>query len=155
MSGEPPSGAASPPDAAVALFAKAPVAGRAKTRLTPPLTQEEAARVARASLEDTLARFPAAVPVPFTLFLDGEADAALAGDARRAGVRIRQQGSGDLGDRLARAFATLRAEGAARVAAIGSDSPTLDPGRIEEALDALRTHDAAPDGGSPLTSRPA
>lgn len=129
--------------AAVAVFAKAPTAGRVKTRLIPPLSPEEAARVARALLEDTLHRFPAAIAAPFTLFLDGEADEALGEAAARAGVAIRPQGTGDLGARLARAFAALREGGAERVVAIGSDSPTLDPARIAEALEALRSGDAA------------
>ena len=38
-------------DPAIALFAKAPVPGFVKTRLCPPLTHEDAARIARASLE--------------------------------------------------------------------------------------------------------
>jgi rSAM/selenodomain-associated transferase 1 len=137
--------------AAVAIFAKAPEAGRAKTRLAPPLTLEEAAGVARACLEDTLRRFPPKLGAAWTLFLDGAADEALRDAAIRAGVRTAPQGEGDLGSRLALAFETLRAEGASRIVAIGADSPTLDPSRIGEALDALRRHDAvlgpAADGG--------
>jgi hypothetical protein len=129
--------AARGPDAAVALFAKAPVPGRVKTRLTPPLSPEEAAAVARASLEDTLRRFPPRIAAPWTLFLDGGSDPALAAMARGAGVRVQPQGAGNLGDRLARAFARLHGEGARRVVAVGSDSPTLDPARIGEALDSL------------------
>ena len=40
---------------ALMVLAKAPVAGRVKTRLTPPLTPDQAAALARAAIRDTLA----------------------------------------------------------------------------------------------------
>ena len=42
------------PNAALLVIAKQPVAGRAKTRLTPPCTPEQAATLADAALRDTL-----------------------------------------------------------------------------------------------------
>lgn len=137
--------------AAVAILARAPRPGLAKTRLTPPLTAEAAARVARACLVETLHRFPRASAVPFTLFLDGELDDALLDLARAAGVAIAPQADGDLGARLVAAFRSLRARGAEAVVAMGADSPTLDPGRIGEAITALEQCDLvlgpAEDGG--------
>lgn len=138
-------------DTAVALFAKAPRPGHVKTRLVPPLTLEDAARVARASLEDTVRRIATAVEVPWTLFLDGEPDDATRRLAGETGLPIRPQEGADLGARLREAFRALRAEGARRVLAIGSDSPTLDPERIREAIDSLAicevTLGPAEDGG--------
>lgn len=137
--------------ASVAIFAKAPLAGRVKTRLVPPLTPGEAAGLARACLEETLGRFPARVPAAWTLFLDGAPDEGLRAAAARAGARIEPQGKGDLGARLERAFEKLRGEGARRIVAIGADSPTLPPERIEQALEFLGSRDAvigpAEDGG--------
>lgn len=127
--------------AAIAILAKAPVPGRVKTRLVPPLTPEEAAGVARACLDATLRRFVPAIDAPFTLFLDGEADGALAALAASLGVPIVPQGEGDLGVRLRAAFRSLRDGGATTTVAIGSDSPTLDPARIVEAIAALDTRD--------------
>jgi len=124
-------------DAAIALFAKAPEPGRVKTRLVPPLTMEDAARVARASLEDTARYIVPEVPVPWTLFLDGEADSATSDLAREAGMRILPQEGSELGERLKAAFRVLREQGARRVLAIGSDSHTLDPERIREAIESL------------------
>jgi rSAM/selenodomain-associated transferase 1 len=67
------------------------------------------------------------------------------------GVEVRAQAPGDLGERLRAAFAVLFDEGAARVIAIGSDSPTLPFARLLAADAALRAHDAvigpAEDGG--------
>lgn len=136
---------------AVALFAKVPRAGSVKTRLCPPLTSAEAAAVARICLEATLRRFPAAAPAAWTLFLEGDPEPWLERLAAGAGVRIAPQGGGDLGARLARAFRALHGAGARRAVAIGSDSPTLDPSRISQALDRLEHADAvlgpARDGG--------
>lgn len=136
---------------AIALFAKTPRAGSVKTRLSPPLTADEAAAVARACLEATLHRFPAAVPAAWTLFLDGAAEPWIERLAAASGVRMAPQGAGDLGARLARAFRRLHDEGARRAVAIGSDSPTLDPARIATGLARLDHADAvlgpARDGG--------
>ena len=130
-------------DAALALFAKAPLAGRVKTRLVPPLTHEDAARVARASLEDTARFIVPEVAAPWTLFLDGEADAPMRRLAEETGLTILPQEGPELGSRLKAAFRMLRTRGASRVLAIGSDSPTLDPIRIQEAIESLAVCDVA------------
>ncbi len=124
-------------DPAIALFAKAPLPGRVKTRLVPPLTHEDAARIARASIEDTARHIVCAIPASWTLFLDGEADPKLKSLASECGLTIAPQREGSLGERLTAAFRVLRAGGARRVLAIGSDAPTLDPERIREAIEAL------------------
>ena len=137
--------------AAIAIFAKAPVAGQVKTRLVPPLSPEEAAAVARACLEATLRRFVPALEAPVTLFLDGEADGALRALAGSLGVEIAAQVGADLGARLEAAFRLLRAGGAGRTVAVGSDSPTLDPAWVAQAVGSLEKHDVvvgpAEDGG--------
>jgi hypothetical protein len=46
-------------DPAIALFAKAPLPGNVKTRLVPPFTYEDAARIARASLRRAYEAAPA------------------------------------------------------------------------------------------------
>jgi len=127
---------------AVAIFAKAPRPGLVKTRLCPPLTFDEAAMVARVCLEETLRRFPPSVAAAWTLFLDGEPEPWLEGLLAGSGVALATQGDGDLGVRLVRAFRALHEAGARRVVAIGSDSPTLDPTRIAEALARLDHADA-------------
>ncbi len=137
--------------AAIAIFAKAPVPGRVKTRLTPPLTAEEAARVASASIEDTLRLFVPEISASWTLYLDGDPDAALRTLARERNVAIVPQIGADLGERLDDAFRALRGNGARLVLAIGSDSPTLDPAVLRDAVSALHSCDIvlgpAEDGG--------
>lgn len=59
----------------LSIIAKAPVAGRVKTRLCPPCTPDEAARVAAASLADTFAAaeaVAAATNARRVLLLDGD-----------------------------------------------------------------------------------
>jgi len=128
------------------VFAKAPVPGKVKTRLVPPLSHAEAAEVARACLETTLTRF-ARAGARRTLLLDGVPDRELRALCRSEGVTIERQSRGDLGARLRAAFRGRRGS----VLAIGSDSPTLDPARIEEAASTLAAHDVvlgpAEDGG--------
>jgi len=147
--------------AAVALFAKAPVPGRVKTRLSPPLSAQEAADVARACLHDTLESISRNRDVAITLFLEGEPDDALRALAARHAVPIRSQETGTLGTRLRAALGALLHEGHACAIAIGADSPTLPPARIAAAVGALRAHDAVlgptEDGGYYLigVSRPA
>ena len=114
-----------------------------KTRLVPPLTHEDAARIARASLEDTARFIVPAVAATWTLFLDGDPDPSLLALARDTGLTIVPQRGSGLGERLKGAFRELRAGGADRVLAIGSDSPTLDPERILEAIESLAICDVA------------
>jgi rSAM/selenodomain-associated transferase 1 len=130
-----------PVDAALALFAKAPLPGRVKTRLVPPLTPEEAAGVARALLLATIESLVAALPARWTLFLDGPPDDGLRARAAARDLEIVNQASGDLGARLGEAFRRLRAAGARRVIALGADGPTLPPERLADAIDALAACD--------------
>ncbi|HYR69360.1 MAG TPA: TIGR04282 family arsenosugar biosynthesis glycosyltransferase [Candidatus Dormibacteraeota bacterium] len=128
--------------AAIAIFAKAPIPGRVKTRLVPPLSREEAAAVARACLETTLRRFAPLLEAPIALFLDGEADGTLRALAGSLGVGIVPQVGADLGARLEGAFRSLREGGATKTVALGSDSPTVNPAWIAHAIASLDTHDA-------------
>ncbi len=69
-------------------------------------------------------------------------------------ARYRLQHGGSLGERLSAAFVDAFSRGAPRVAAIGTDCPTLDESTIARALGALSTHDVsvvpAEDGGYAL-----
>jgi uncharacterized protein len=116
------------PSAALLVIAKEPLPGRAKTRLTPPCTQEEAADLAAAALRDTLdvvARTPTARRV---LVFDGDAR-----HWRRHGFEVIVQRGAGLGERLASAFFDVDA-GALLV---GMDTPQLTPPLLLEGLRAL------------------
>jgi rSAM/selenodomain-associated transferase 1 len=135
----------------VAVFAKAPVAGTVKTRLAPVLGLEGAARLHARLVEHAIGEAVAADVGPVELWCAPDASHPFFAEcAGRHGVRLRAQCEGDLGRRMAHAFATVRAEGAALVL-IGSDCPALDHAAIGAAARALSDHPAviapAEDGG--------
>ena len=149
------------PVCTIIVFAKAPVAGYAKTRLVPALGADGAANLARRLLETALAAaLDAAIgPVELCCAPD-ERHPAFAGVSRIDASRLTGQGDGDLGVRMARAFdRSLRHDAGAIV--IGTDAPALDAAYLREAAAALVSHDAvfgpALDGGYALVGlrRPA
>jgi rSAM/selenodomain-associated transferase 1 len=123
----------------LAVIAKAPVAGRVKTRLCPPCTPQEAAALAEAALRDTLAAMAqvretaAGHVVRRVIVLDG-APGAWHRDERI----VAQRGDG-LDQRLAAAFEDLRG---APALVIGMDTPQVSAALLDDALNALATHDA-------------
>lgn len=144
--------ATEPPGApvTVAILAKAPVAGLAKTRLIPQLGADGAARLARWMLARSVATALAARLGPVTLWCAPDcahpAFAAYAADTR---LSLQPQPEGDLGVRM---FAAARAANTpAGVLIIGSDCPQLDAHSLRTAAFALAEHDAsvipAEDGG--------
>ena len=145
------------PDAVrIAVFAKAPVAGQVKTRLAPLLGLEGAAVLHARLVERALAEAAAAAVGPVELWCAPDPDHPFFADcARRHGARLRGQGAGDLGGRMARAFDTVHAEGGALVL-VGSDCPALDRHALRDAAAALREVDAAiapaEDGGYGLVA---
>jgi len=110
------------------VIAKAPVPGRAKTRLCPPCSPAQAARLAEAALGDTLDAV-AAVPAPRrVLFLDGEP-----GPWVPPAYEVRPQATGGLGERLDAAFAAV--PGPALL--VGMDTPQLTPELLSDGARAL------------------
>jgi uncharacterized protein len=132
------------------VITKAPVPGRSKTRLTPPCTPEQAAQIASAAVGDTLDAVRAAGVARRVVALDG-----LPGELDLAHCAVVPQAGGDLGVRLAAAFADAMAgNGALPTLLIGMDTPQVTPGLLEESLGALveagpgtAVLGAAPDGG--------
>jgi rSAM/selenodomain-associated transferase 1 len=125
----------------VLVIAKAPVPGRVKTRLCPPCTFDEAARLAEAALADTLAAC-AETDARRVLVLDGAPGAWLP-----AGWDVIPQRGEGLAERLANAFADVG--GPAFL--VGMDTPQLSGRRVRAGLAALEGADAvfgpALDGG--------
>jgi rSAM/selenodomain-associated transferase 1 len=110
------------------VLAKAPVAGRSKTRLCPPLVPTEAAVLAEAALSDTL-RVVASVPgVRKVLALEGDPGSWLP-----PGFELTGQRGGGLADRLAGAFAYVG--GPALL--VGMDTPQLTRAQLTRAIGRL------------------
>ena len=109
------------PVVTIAVLAKAPVPGQVKTRLCPPYTPEQAAALAAASLEDTLAAVletPGAGPP--VLVLDGDSDAFPA-----AGFAVRPQRGAGLDERISNAVTDVHRERGGPVLLVGMDTPQL------------------------------
>jgi hypothetical protein len=120
---------------AVLVIAKAPVAGRVKTRLTPPCTPAGAAALAAAALADTLAAVARSRRAGRrVLVLDGEP-----GDWLPRGFEVVPQRGDGLAARLAAAFADVG--GPALL--IGMDTPQVTPALLDDGLRALERADAA------------
>ena len=112
------------------LFAKAPIAGQAKTRLCPPLTPVEAVELHSALLMDIanmLMAFGSSVDVELSTDV---ATTAWPGLALPRSIQI----EGDLGARLLHALEQGLGAGREVVAVLGSDSPSLPSSHITELL---------------------
>ncbi|MEW1587398.1 DUF2064 domain-containing protein [Micromonospora vinacea] len=137
------------------LVAKAPVPGLAKTRLCPPADPTQAARIAAASLVDTLAAVRAtASAIPVLAHTGRFADAEYGGELTAAlvGWHLLPQRGGTFADRLANAHADTAAAFPGRpVLQIGMDTPQISPALLTTALKRLAEHEAvfgpALDGG--------
>ena len=151
---------------AVIVFAKAPLAGYAKTRLIPALGVGGAARLAERMLGHAVRQAVAAGIGPVEVCCAPDATHPAFGSLTATlTLALTEQGSGDLGARMQRAFARRLARGAMPAAdaalLIGTDAPALDAAMLRRARDALAAHDAvfvpALDGGFALVGlrRPA
>jgi rSAM/selenodomain-associated transferase 1 len=128
---------------AIVVIAKSPQPGRVKTRLTPPCSPEQAARLAAAALGDTLAAAARARRATRrVLVLDGAPGAWVP----RGFDVLPQRGVG-LADRLTAAFHDV----AGPAFLVGMDTPQVTPQLLDAGLGALDAADAvfgaALDGG--------
>lgn len=134
------------------LFAKAPQAGRVKTRLIPALGAQGAAVLARQMLRHTLREALAAQTGPVELCMSpAPQDLAWRAVAVPRTVQRSAQGGGDLGERMARAVLRVTTQQRQSVLLMGTDCPGLTAARLTEAAEQLQSHDAvlvpAFDGG--------
>ena len=129
------------------VFAKAPVAGKVKTRLAPALGLTGAARLAHAMLTNTLAEAQAAADTLGGLTRIELCASPDPGHIDWSDVVLppaclqTAQIEGDLGARMAHAFDQAMAQGD-DVLLFGSDGPELDAQRLITAAHSLSQHDA-------------
>jgi rSAM/selenodomain-associated transferase 1 len=121
---------------AVAVLAKAPLPGFAKTRLIPALGAEGAALLQARLVEHSVATACAARIGPVTLWgAPDESHPLFQAIGARHGVALARQGSGDLGERMLAAVAAA----AMPVLVIGTDCPALTADHLRMAADILRS----------------
>jgi uncharacterized protein len=125
-------------DAAILVFARAPLPGRAKTRLIPRLGESGAARLqARLTARTLRTARDAGFHVVELHATPSRTHGLFAFYGKRYKVEIKKQAGGDLGERMYRALArALRRHRA--VILIGTDCPALAPGDLRRAARLLR-----------------
>ena len=135
------------PSIAVAIICKTPIAGRSKTRLSPPLRPEECAAISACFIRDLAATIDALARadrdvVGYAVYTPIGSEARL--QARLPdGFRLMPQSDGDLGERLLNATVDLLNAGHDGAILVNSDSPTLPLSILRDAVDAVRQGDAA------------
>jgi rSAM/selenodomain-associated transferase 1 len=117
------------------IFARAPEAGRVKTRLIPGLGAEAACALHAACVLDVHARHADHAPPPREVVLYRAGDPGADFWRAMTGPQRDQRGV-DLGERMAAAIAAELAR-APKVVILGADSPTLPPERVDAAFAAL------------------
>jgi uncharacterized protein len=128
-----PATSASP--VAVAILAKAPIPGLAKTRLIPAIGAHAAAVLAERLIERAVETALAADIGPVTLWCAPDTDhAAFRELAARHRFALRPQPAGDLGVRMAAAMLAVSGP----VLVIGSDCPPLTARHLRDAARALQ-----------------
>ena len=123
---------------AVVLMAKAPVPGRVKTRLCPPLAPAEAARLYACMLGDAAEEITSLDRIARYLFLDRPAAANAAREAPFSSFERFPQRGKDLGEKMWDAAATAFRLGASCVVIVGGDCPALPAERLRLAFRELR-----------------
>jgi rSAM/selenodomain-associated transferase 2/rSAM/selenodomain-associated transferase 1 len=118
------------------LFARYPIAGRAKTRLVPALGAEGAAALHRRLVLRTLRtahKACRAIPAELEIHFEGGTERAMShwlGDS----AHFFPQAVGDLGERMTGAFEASFRVGSTATVIIGSDCPDLSPDVITTAF---------------------
>lgn len=133
---------------AIAILAKAPVSGYAKTRLIPALGADGAAALQARMIERTVKAATSVGLGPTALWAaPDESHPLFRSMNARFGIALHRQPDGDLGARLHAAIAHSRRP----TLAIGTDCPALDADHLHRASATLRNYDAvvipAEDGG--------
>jgi hypothetical protein len=145
---------------ALLVIAKRPAPGQTKTRLTPPLTAEQAAQLYECFLRDTLDIVRAVPEVTRLINFAPQAEAGYFAQLAPDFGRVPQVGA-DLGERLDNALTHCLSDGFTRAVIMDSDSPTLPADYVRQAFAALEAADVVlgpcEDGGYYLIglNRPA
>lgn len=120
----------------VQVFARAPVSGDVKTRLIPRIGADSAARLQRTLTERAVATAIAAGIGPVELWCSPDLAHPSFTAFTKLGITLRDQGSGNLGERMHRALSDALQAGDFAVL-IGSDCPSLIPDDLRGAARAL------------------
>lgn len=149
---------------AVAIICKTPMAGKSKTRLSPPLRPEECAALSACFIRDLSRTIQSLADdgdvAGYAVYTPLGSETALQ-QLLPPRFALTLQGEGNLGERLLKGTIDLLADGHEGAILVNSDSPTLPKAILRQAVDAVRSGDnltlsPALDGGYTLVglSRP-
>lgn len=124
---------------ALIVFFKVPQAGAVKTRLSPPLSAQEAAEIYACFVQDTFEKVYRHAFQVFG-FVSGAIDkrSELFLFLAEKHIEVFEQVGADLGERMSNAFRFCFERGFERVCIIGTDSPDLPLSIIERAFEVLQ-----------------
>lgn len=122
---------------ALAVMAKAPRAGKVKTRLSPPLTLAESAALNICFLRDTTANLDTISGAEGLICYTPVGDEVAFEGLLPASYKLIPQRGENFGDRLLAAAQDILACGYSSVCLIDSDSPTVPASAFEQAVAAL------------------
>ena len=125
-------------DAALAIMAKLPTTGQAKSRLSPPLTLAQAAMLYEAMLLDTIKLTARLEGVRLAIAITPPEAVEYFREISPPETALLPVTGGDIGDCLDQTLERLLAAGHARALALNSDGPTLPITYLRQALTELR-----------------
>ena len=146
------------PDARILIFSKAPLPGKAKTRLIPQLGEQGAAELSAALTRHVGQVAVEAQLCPVQLWCQPDCHHVLFHELHQAyGLELKQQRGHDLGERMAYAFVDSLSASQS-VVLIGSDCPAITADYLGQALQTLVNGSAcvlgpADDGGYVLVGQ--
>ncbi|NOY52028.1 MAG: glycosyltransferase [Deltaproteobacteria bacterium] len=146
---------------ALLILAKEPRPGKAKTRMTPPLTPDQAAALSSAFIADTLAAASQAKGTDIHLFYTPRESYSFFRELAPEGIALIPQQGTDLRERCAHSVSFAFEKGYDRIVQIGTDTPQIRAVHIRKAFAVLKDYDMtlgpANDGGYYLLAlrRPA
>ena len=123
---------------ALVVMLKVPVTGQVKTRLVPPLTEKDAARLYRCFIQDTFSRVSILHDIDIIAAYTPKNLKLRVKKIVPAGTIIIPQKGKDLGQRLSNIFSELFTFGYKKIAIIGSDSPDLPSEYIKKSFSLLK-----------------
>lgn len=125
----------------VIVMVKVPRAGFVKTRLSPPMSEADAAKLAERFVQDVINNARRVVSELIVAYAPADGRETLQALLPRGLLWLEQEGE-DLGERLAAAIARAFERGFGPVIVLGADSPTLPESFIEMASAALSGDEA-------------
>ncbi len=129
-------------DSICVIMAKQPQVGRTKTRLSPPLTLEQAAILYEALLRDTIALVKS-LPITLALAISPSSSRAYFSSIVPPHTLLLPIEGKDIGACLTQAFQCLLGRGWTKVIALNADGPSLPPDYLLQAVKLLGEREVA------------